>query len=136
MLEALQTQLALMEDMALQLGGTGEEAAALPDAALGAMLRSRLDEIELRLGEVKPNPNPNPDPNPNPNLNLKPNPNPNPKPDQVDRAEARRALQRGKMLGHVVTLLDAERAVLRRVLAERDGDEAALFGGGVADSVA
>ena len=105
MLEALQTQLSLMEDMALQLGGTDEEAAALPDAALGAMLRSRLDEIELRLGEV-------------------------------DRAEARRALQRGEMLGHVVTLLDAEHAVLRRVLAERDGDEAALFGGGVADSAA
>ena len=86
MLEALQTQLALMEDMALQLGGTGEEAAALPDAALGAMLRSRLDEIELRLGKV-------------------------------DRVEARRALQRGEMLGHVVTLLDAEHAVLQRVLA-------------------
>ena len=53
------------EETALAKKTTDEEAAALPDAALGAMLRSRLDEIELRLGEVKPNPNPNPDPNPN-----------------------------------------------------------------------
>ena len=36
--------------------------------------------------------------------------------DEVDRVEARRALQRGEMLGHVVTLLDAEHAVLQRVL--------------------
>ena len=29
-------------------------------------------------------------------------------------------MQRGDMLGHVVTLLDAEHAVVQRVLAERD----------------
>jgi len=89
MLEALQTELVVMEAMVPQLGGTEEEAAGLPAAALDAMLRARLVEIELRLAEV-------------------------------DRGEARRAMQRGEMLGHVVTLLDAEHAVVQRVLVERD----------------
>ena len=101
-LSTLQSSLVALQRMAPRYGSTEAEAAALPRAALDAMLRARLAEVSARLVDAQFRVAEEEDEG-----------------GDEEGGEAARAL-----LGHVVTLLAAERADIEAVLAEAGSEGA------------